>query len=343
MSPKSSNPYLSIIATSRNDEHGGDMLKRMKIFVAGLIHQCNSFHLPCELIMVEWNPIKEKPFLIEILPGTNEQDYLKIRYIRVPNEIHEKLAFAKQIPLFQMIAKNVGIRRASAKFVLCTNTDLIFSDELFRRIAQRDLKEDSFYRANRCDVPNTLDENWSFEKKIAFCKSNIKIRLGKNAVFPNFSSANGTFLKYEKLWPALAVLAKVKSVYANSIEDRFNELDLEACGDFTLMTKKNWFDVQAYPELEIYSIHLDSMGIMAASALGLKQMIFQPSECTYHLEHTGGWEFSNPIEKINFFTKKPMLDWWAVREAGLYLLKNKTKFNLNKEHWGLANHTLEEV
>jgi hypothetical protein len=47
MPDKGSKPYLSIIAASRNDNHGGDMLKRMRLFVRGLIHQCNKFKLHC--------------------------------------------------------------------------------------------------------------------------------------------------------------------------------------------------------------------------------------------------------------------------------------------------------
>ena len=45
-------PYISFVVTSRNDNHGGDLRKRMMIFYKGLIHQCNKFKLPCELIMV---------------------------------------------------------------------------------------------------------------------------------------------------------------------------------------------------------------------------------------------------------------------------------------------------
>jgi len=34
-----------------------------------------------------------------------------------------------------MIAKNVGIRRARGRFVLCTNVDLLFSDKMVRFLA----------------------------------------------------------------------------------------------------------------------------------------------------------------------------------------------------------------
>ena len=155
-------PYLSIVAASRNDNHGGDMHKRMRIFVNGLIHQCNKFKLPCELIMVEWNPPADKPLLNEILPSPSMDDYLSIRYLIVPHELHAKLKIAEELPLFQMIAKNVGIRRAKAEFVLCTNVDLLFSDELFAELAKRKLEQGKYYRANRCDIPKK-------HRRIPFC------------------------------------------------------------------------------------------------------------------------------------------------------------------------------
>jgi len=336
-------PYLSIVAASRNDNHGGDMLKRMRVFVAGLIHQCNAYKLPCELIMVEWNPIESQQLLNEILPAPAKDDYLTIRYIQVPPAIHETLAFSKQIPLFQMIAKNVGIRRATANFVLCTNIDILFSDALFKNLAKRNLQQNCFYRANRCDVPGTLDENWPIKQQLEFCRNNIVKRLGKNPLYANFKSTSGFLFKHKLFKPALMLLAKIKAGYATSVKDRFDTLDLDACGDFTLMDKKSWIDIQGYPELEIYSIHIDSMGVIAAAALNKQQVIFKDNECCYHMEHAGGWEFKTPIDKIHFYTKKPMLDWWSVREAGLYLMEKKTTYNLNENNWGFSDTVLQEI
>lgn len=342
MSSDNNKPYLSIVAVSRNDNHGGDMLKRMRIFVNGLIQQSNKFKLPCELILVEWNPIVGEKHLNEVLPSTTNQDFLSIRYIIVPNSVHQTLAFSNQIPLFQMIGKNVGIIRAKAEFVLCTNVDLIFSDELFSELVKRNLLHGHFYRANRCDVPSTLDENWSIEKQLDFCQSNIIKRLGKSASYPNFTHTSGFMFRYWLFQPVLKFLSKVKASYAKGITDVLDTLDLDACGDFTLMSKKDWINIQGYPELEIYSIHIDSMGVLAAAAQSMKQIIFDYKACAYHLEHKDGWEFKNPIDKIHFYTKKPMLDWWTVREAGLYLLQNKSKFNLNKPNWGFSDLEFKE-
>lgn len=343
MSNKQAEPYLSIVVASRNDNHGGDLMKRMRIFLKALIFQCNQYKLHCELIVVEWNPSPEKELLHQVLEKSNNNDFVSIRYIIVPNNIHSKMAFSAALPLYQMIAKNVGIRRAKANFILCTNVDLIFSDELFSQLAKKDLKEGCFYRANRCDVPNTIDESLSVPEQIKFCQQHIKLRLGKNKHFPNFANTTGLLFKYPVFLPILKALSKLKATYYNSFEDQLNELDLDACGDFTLMSKNDWLKIDGYVELEMYSIHIDSMAIIAAAALGIKQQIFEGDACTYHMEHTGGWEFKNPIDKIYFYTNKPVLDWWTVRMAGLYILEKKINFKMNKKDWGLLNVNLQEI
>ena len=54
-------PYLSVVATARNDNHGGNLLGRMQIFVDAWINQAKRHNLASELILVEWNPPAGKP------------------------------------------------------------------------------------------------------------------------------------------------------------------------------------------------------------------------------------------------------------------------------------------
>lgn len=339
----SKTPYLSIVVASRNDNHGGDMLKRMTIFVKGLIHQCNKYKLPCELIFVEWNPPSDKEYLKNVLPKITDNDFLSIRFIIVPPTLHQTLAYSDKLPLYQMIAKNVGIKRAKGKFIMCTNVDLLFSNQLFEYLAKQTLKEGFFYRANRCDIPNTINENDSVINQLQFCEKNILKRLGKNYAYTNFANTTGFFFKYRFTQLFLPLLSKIKSSYANTTKHNFDTLCFDACGDFTLMSKNDWLKIDGYVELEMYSIHIDSMGIISAAAMGLKQVILKPEECAYHIEHAGGWEFKTPKERILFYTKFPMLEWWAVREAGLNLIKTNTNWNINKPNWGLEDTDLQEM
>ena len=45
-------PYLSLVVTARNDDHGGNLLGRMQAFVNGWIGQARRRGIPSELIIV---------------------------------------------------------------------------------------------------------------------------------------------------------------------------------------------------------------------------------------------------------------------------------------------------
>ena len=67
MKDNRANPALSIVATSRNDDHGGNLLGRMQTFVDGFAEQCRRHDLAAELVLVEWNPLPDRPPLAEAL------------------------------------------------------------------------------------------------------------------------------------------------------------------------------------------------------------------------------------------------------------------------------------
>src|SRR5690349_11117145 len=127
----SQTPKLSVVATSRNDDHGGNLLPRTQWFIDGLVEQSSRHELPTELVLVEWNPPADRPPLAEALRWPAAGSSLTARVVTVPPERHAKLDFADAMPLFQMIAKNVGIRRARGEYILATNIDILFSDPLF--------------------------------------------------------------------------------------------------------------------------------------------------------------------------------------------------------------------
>src|SRR5688572_18313043 len=111
-------PYLSVVAVSRNDDHGKNLKLRMQAFVTGLLEQCTRHKLNAELILVDWNPPADKPGLAEALDFNFGDGHCKVRVIQVPAEIHQRLKSADALPLFQMIGKNVGVRRAQGEYVL---------------------------------------------------------------------------------------------------------------------------------------------------------------------------------------------------------------------------------
>lgn len=337
-------PYLSIIVTTRNDNHGGDLLARTQAFVNGLLHQCRKYDFAAELIIVEWNPPADKPLLKEVLPAPSYADKLSIRYIIVPNQIHKKYLMSDRIPLFQMTAKNVGIRRARGKFILCTNIDILFSDEVFRRLVKQDLNEKYFYRANRLDVDNGLLKLTDFEEQLRYAKHHVLKRLGKNNEIKHVRGLPGFFFGFKYTMKVLDFFWGFADKLLQGAAYELNQLDTMACGDFTLMSKEAWESIDGYAELDMYSIHIDSMALYAAHMQGIKQEIFGWKECVYHIHHTEGWEtISDATAMLKFLAKKPGLDWWLVVKATLQMLKEgKRKYDINPPDWGFVNHTFRE-
>jgi hypothetical protein len=165
-------PYLSIVATTRNDDHGGDALQRTQLFLDALAAQCERHGLDAELVLVEWNPPADRPGLRDALRWPGAGDHFEARIVEVPEAIHSRLENSDQLPLFQMIAKNVGIRRARGSFVLATNIDLIFSDELMQFLAERRLDPGLVYVTDRYDVDFGMPEG-PIDEQLEWCESHL--------------------------------------------------------------------------------------------------------------------------------------------------------------------------
>jgi hypothetical protein len=339
-----SQPYYSIVVTSRNDSHGGNIMKRMRLFMKGLIHQANAFKIPIELVFVEWNPLNDRPPLHEVLPQPKADDLLRLRYITVPKEIHERYKRAKEIPLFQMIAKNVGIRRAKGQYILATNIDLLFSDPLMARLAAQDLDPQCFYRANRVDITDCLEETMPFAEQMAMAKKHIIRVNGWDARFQHVDVRRHGI---KELGPVSRwitdQIGKHHRRKQPEGEREYYLLDREACGDFTLMHRDAWERIQGYAELDLYSIHVDTLGIVAARALGYKQVVFPSEACTYHIDHPAGWSAMGPVEKLKFLEQRPGIDFGVLQEVTYHLLETHRQLGINPENWGFIDTQLAEI
>lgn len=344
---------LSVVAASRNDDHGGKLLHRMQYFVTGFIEQCKRHDLKAELILVEWNPPEDKPPLKEALSFPDEMGPCLVRIITVPKEIHHTLSHAKELPLFQMIAKNVGIRRAKGKFVLATNIDILFSDSLMQTLKEG-LREGFFYRVNRLDVPNDLPPLSSFDTLLDYCKKTTFRNHGKHGT-EVLVEGKWTFMTQAKqeinpttfsIWWNKLRRAKNFGLLHNFRRLKYRLLyhpHTNACGDFTLLSLEDWKSLHGYPEIQGYSWHIDSLFIYQALKKGIKQKILSNQESIYHIEHAAGSGFTPENPQLVFKRmeekKIPYLD-----DQKLFKIVSSLKrpYTYNDNDWGLNTHNLEE-
>lgn len=336
-------PYLSIVAATRNDNHGGDLLKRTSCFVRGIYHQAKKFNFPIELIIVEWNPPKDKPLLKDVLPLPSKDDLVKLRFIVVPNEVHQQFKNDKILPLHQMIAKNVGIRRARGSFILATNIDILFSDECFKELSKKNLKENYFYRTIRCDVPKKIMDIENINKQLNFAKKNIIKKIGLTKNFKHVHYFPDLLFYFPNL---LYIIDNIFGLFSLNKEDKknINFLNTNACGDFTLMSKNSWKKIKGYYELDMFPLHIDSMALIAAYAIDIKQHTFPKKMCTYHIYHENGWEsdYKEPEDFIHLMERRPGLDWNGVYYGGKKLIAQGRNYDLNDDNWGINHIDLQE-
>lgn len=168
-----SEPYLSLVVTARNDDHGGNLLGRMQAFVSGWIAQASRHGISSELVIVEWNPPPDRPRLVDALQWPGEFGPCQLRFIEVSGELHNRYSHAEALPLYQMIGKNVGIRRARGKFVLATNIDILFSDELAAFLAEQRLEPGRMYRIDRHDSMSAVPVNSPIEEQLEYCRTHL--------------------------------------------------------------------------------------------------------------------------------------------------------------------------
>lgn len=176
-------PYLSVVVASRNDTHGGDPLARLQTLVNTLSAQCARYGLEAELIVVDWNPPSDRPRLGEVIRRPSACG-LTLRFVEVPHDVHATLPMSERLPLFQMIAKNVGIRRARGRFVLSTNIDIILSSELVELLSRRELDPARMYRVDRHDVESTVPVEAPLDEQIEFCVGHQLRVHGQDGTYP---------------------------------------------------------------------------------------------------------------------------------------------------------------
>ena len=152
------NPYLSIVLCGRNDNYGGDFIARFQRFIDWNIKYLETYKIHTEIIFVNWNPVAENFPIEQLISIPHKRKYVKFKIITVPTEIHQEYenpTLRLTVPIFEFIAKNVGIRRAKGKFLLTTNADILISESIIKQISKRKLNEKMYYRANRFDFKKT--------------------------------------------------------------------------------------------------------------------------------------------------------------------------------------------
>jgi len=349
-------PYISVVAASRNDDHGGDPLIRTQIFITNFARQCEKYRLPAELIIVDWNPVAGRPGLAAVLNVPPEATYLRARVVTVPTALHQRLKYANRLPLFQMIAKNVGIRRAKGKFILATNIDILFSDELTSFIALQRLDSKRQYRVDRYDIQSGLSKEPTLDEVRDYAWRN-PIRANRRYQPEKLvNHLYGEEIFKKSCVPDQEFRGKyggVEVVYEDDVwqvrperSANMGHLHTNACGDFTLLSREGWYAVRGYPEFEAFSFNIDSMGIVAAHYAGYEEVSLLPPCVCFHIEHGigSGWTPEGEKHLFNRLEKAGILnpEWPVLTPLVVEMREQGRALEFNHSNWGIAEFDLPE-
>ncbi len=338
--------YLSIVLCGRNDNYGGDFIARLQRSLNYYIKYFNYYKIRTELVFVNYNPVPENPPITALVKWPSSE-WVSIKIITVPPAVHQSLTdekIRKTYPVFEFIAKNIGIRRATGKFILATNADILFSKSLFEFLAQKSLQSKVLYRCDRLDFK---------AKKIGsdFNEENIY----KN-IFKVYMQG-GTFTKYfplpTKHWINLCrkYNAFRKFVYSKSSRSKiltslpvFNQVKKQefflfnypcnASGDFTLLDKKSWNQLSGYPEDTWSSAHPDSLFLMRAVHSNIKIKLLDTP--IYHQDHARRFDFSLKNPDIQKMYDRLLNEAEQMQENKNYRIKNNA-------NWGLVNDNFKMI
>jgi hypothetical protein len=115
----------------------------------------------------------------------------------------------------------------------------------------------------------------------------LRYRLAR--VTPEFKDMEQAVGTSDKQLRELVRLGDVADLHKFLIAWRPDNLHLNACGDFQLLSKEHWDDLRGYPEFETFSMNIDGLFSYMAAAAGIAEEVLEMP--IYHLEHEvgSGW------------------------------------------------------
>ncbi|MFM6189439.1 glycosyltransferase family A protein [Planktothrix sp.] len=140
---------ISIVFAGRNDQYGGDFKSKLLAAWKRNYTEMITRGIEGEWIFIEWNPLNEDYLSYTLAP-------LGFKCYVVPASIHQSICTNPDMNFMQFYAKNVGIRKASYPWVLLTNADVVFGNDVLDYLQNNTLLENIIYRAERRDIKSGL-------------------------------------------------------------------------------------------------------------------------------------------------------------------------------------------
>jgi len=249
-------PYLSLIIPAQNHDHPSCALPAQNTCLALLCRQLEEHRIASEILIVDYNPLADRPGLAESLRPPSSSACVTVKVITVPPEYHRKFSQWRAKAFHQTCAVNVGVRRARGEFLAYRAADHIYSDALVAWLGSRPLLRDRIYRCDRVDIaPEALDAIDARDPAEAsrICAAHAIVRHRPLGAHP---------------------IAGIPALHTNG------------CGDFLLMARSTWLRLRGLREgRSPVFLDYDSLALHAAHAIGNLETVLPDECCVFKLKH----------------------------------------------------------
>jgi hypothetical protein len=294
---------ISVILYGRNDNHGYNLHRRVALSLNCIAEVLDDPE--DEIVFVDWNSPGRLPTLIEDISDTlTDKCKSLLKIIKVSEQTHNKYA-PKDLkrPTIEPYARNVGIRASNAnnKWLLSTNTDMIFSLPNGKMSTLLENLQSGYYMAFRYEIPEFL---WSTEPR----------------------NRPTEFISKFNQWSEQSTLKR------QILLERADHALPDAPGDFQLAPRETWLRINGFPESMLYGWHVDSaVNKLLIQELGFPKILDDDQIITAHCNHLRNLtHFHEPASKQNNFDEnteipKSQANWGLSEEKLIPILLTENK------------------
>lgn len=315
---------VSVVMAGRNDNYGGDFLGRLNYSLASLAYAEELLDIQIEVVLVDWNPPSDRPPLSTVIGHDRPR---RVRVIVVPPDFHRELGGPSKLPMFEYLAKNVGIRRAEAEQILVTNPDIIFTPSAISIGFSGLLEEKVVVRVDRSDTRSALSSNLTGAGLLNDALGRVE-EVWTRGGMKEYSADD---LRGSRPVTEISdVEVFVEGSIMGALPGNFAPVHLGMPGDYMLMTRNSWLESGGYWERTDTHTHLDTYFLGALSIKGYRQLSAIHPYTIVHQFH--GREDRSYLSDL-WETVVTTLNEWARTGA---VPENPTS-------WGFSKHEFAEV
>jgi len=251
---------LTAVCCGRNDNYGGHFLESARYSLNSILQSFD------EVIYVDWNTDDDKPIVTDAIELKNRH---KLRTIEVRPAMVKKIMGNKPAQLMcEVMARNIGIRRATGDIIVDTNCDVIVPPREQLELAFKDMKDGMMITIAKQDV-ELEDLRKSFDTDDV--QNYMPIVFG---LWPINKRLMSPFLKVTK-----DILER------QPIEARQSVASIIcACGDFQAATRATWHSIRGFEESQCKRMFIDTQvqyKVIMSGGVAIATN-FPP---VYHIEH----------------------------------------------------------